>query len=47
MFAPLPLRELPAAQQIIQMLFGNSVSQAISLAADLGVVDLITSPEDC
>src|SRR5258708_33803913 len=45
MFAPLPLRELPAAQQIIQMLFGTSVSQAISLAADLGVVDLITSPK--
>jgi len=44
MSGPRPLRELPATQQIIQMLFGNSVSQAISVGADLGIADLITNP---
>ena len=36
-----PLPELPAAMQMIEMLAGKSVSQAISVAAELGIADVL------
>lgn len=42
MSSPQPLREIPAAQQVFQMLAGKSVSQALSVAADLGIADVLT-----
>src|SRR4029077_1169661 len=41
MSSPQPLRELPSAMKLIQMLVGKSVSQAISVAAELGVADIL------
>ena len=41
MSGPQPLRELPSAMKLIQMLVGKSVSQAISVAAELGVADVL------
>src|ERR1700732_2647354 len=42
MSSPQPLREIPAAQQIFQMLAAKSCSQAVSVAADLGIADVLT-----
>jgi len=39
---PQPLRELPAAQKIIQLLAGKCLAQAVSVAAELGIADLLT-----
>jgi hypothetical protein len=41
MSSPQPLRELPSAMKLIQMLVSKSVSQAISVAAELGVADVL------
>jgi hypothetical protein len=41
MSGPQPLRELPAAMKLIQMIVGKPVSQAISVAAELGIADLL------
>jgi hypothetical protein len=41
MSSPQPLRELPSAMKLTQMLVGKSVSQAISVAAELGVADVL------
>src|SRR5579864_4594125 len=41
MSSPQPLREIPAAQQVFQMLAGKSVSQALSVAAALGIADVL------
>ena len=42
MSSPQALRELPAAQMVIQMLTGKNLAQAISVAAELGIADLLT-----
>jgi hypothetical protein len=42
MSSPQPVPEIPAAQQILQMLVGKSFSQAVSVAADLGIADVLT-----
>jgi hypothetical protein len=39
--SPRPLHEPTAAVQVIQMLAGRSVSQAISVAAELGIADVL------
>ena len=36
-----PLHELPAAMQVIQMILGTHVSQTISVAAELGIADVL------
>jgi Dimerisation domain len=41
MSSPQPLRELPSPMKLTQMLVGKSVSQAISVAAELGVADVL------
>jgi hypothetical protein len=41
MSSPQPLREPPAAMKLVQMLLGKYVSQAISVAAELGIADAL------
>src|SRR5579864_6370269 len=41
MSSPQPLREPPAAMKLVQMLLGRHVSQAISVAAELGIADAL------
>lgn len=42
MSSPQTQRELPAAQKIIQFLAGKCLAQAVSVAAELGITDLLT-----
>ena len=41
MSSPQSPRELPAAQQIIELLIGKGVAQAVSVAAELGIADIL------
>jgi SAM-dependent methyltransferase len=42
MSSPQALQELPGAQKIVQLLAGKCLAQAVSVAAELGIADLLT-----